>query len=323
MSGRPVPPAASQPGAGLKGPVLVTGAAGFLGRRIAALLHARGVALRLFDVPAALPALQQLAATLGPAEALAGDIRERADVHRALAGCGGVLHLAGVLTPTCSADPVLGAQVNLIGPLHVFEAARAQGLDRVVYASTAGVYGPHDGRQPAPATHYGAFKLAVEGAARACWHEHGLASVGLRPFVVYGPGRESGASAGPSLACRAAARGEPFTVGYTGAAGLVFVDDVAAAFVHALLQPRAEGAQVFNLVGEVHTVDAVLDEIRRQVPGAQLAAEGRPLTIAADVDEAGLDDWFADRPLTALRDGIAATLAHYRALRSDAAPVGS
>ncbi|WP_171016008.1 SDR family oxidoreductase [Ramlibacter sp. 2FC] len=156
--------------------------------------------------------------------------------------------------------------INLIGSLNLFEAARAQGLRQLVYASTAGVYGPDDARQPLPATHYGAFKLAVEGSARAYWRDHGLASVGFRPFVVYGPGRESGISAGPSIACRAAVRDEPYTIGYTGASGLIYVDDVATAFEQALLTP-AQGASVYNLVGETATVDQVMAEIRRLVPG--------------------------------------------------------
>ncbi|WP_399697525.1 NAD-dependent epimerase/dehydratase family protein [Xenophilus sp.] len=291
--------------------ILLTGAAGFLGARIARRLAARGLALRLFDVPAAQPALQDLAAELGDAQAVAGDIRAGRDLREALHGCSGVAHLAGVLTPVCSADPVLGAEVNLIGTLHVFEAARAQGLDRVVYASSAGVHGP-DGIELRPVTHYGAFKLATEGAARASWREHGLASVGLRPFVVYGPERLSGVSAGPSLACRAAALGEACTIGYTGAAGLVYVDDAAGAFEHALLDAPARGAEVFNLAGTVHTVDEVIAEIRRQVPDARIDASGPPLGIAAGIGEDGLDAWFPNRPRTSLAEGIAATLAHYR-----------
>jgi nucleoside-diphosphate-sugar epimerase len=286
--------------------ILVTGGGGFLGRALALRLRRRGLQVRLMDLPGSLPA-----ADGGGLEWHSGDVCCAADVHAALQGCDGVAHLAGLLTPACSADPVRGAAVNLIGTLQVFEAARAQGLDRVVYASTAGVYGP-EGGMPQPVTHYGAFKLAAEGAARASWREHGLASVGLRPFVVYGPGRLHGASAGPSLACRAAAHAEPWTIGYTGAAGLVYVDDVACAFVHALLDAPLTGAQVFNLVGAVHGVDEVIAEIRRQVPGARITADGAPLGIAVDVGEDGLDAWFPDRPRTSLAAGIAATLAHYR-----------
>lgn len=209
-----------------------------------------------------------------------------------------------------------GAEINLIGALHVFEAARALGLRQLVYASSAGVYGPDDARHPLPATHYGAFKLAVEGSARAYWREHGLTSLGFRPFVVYGPGRETGVSAGPSLACRAAARGEPCTMGYTGASGLVYVDDVAAAFEQALLRPL-QGASVYNLVGETATVDEVMAEIRRQVPGARLDAAGPPLTVAPGLEEQGLDTLLPGRQRTALDQGIAATLAHYRQPRTD------
>ena len=160
-------------------------------------------------------------------------------------------------------------------------------------------------------THYGAFKLATEGSARAYWHDRRIASIGFRPFVVYGPGRETGVSAGPSLACRAAARGEACTLGYTGAAGLIYVDDVAQAFEQALLTP-VQGASVYNLIGQTATVDEVMAEIRRQVPGARLQAEGPPLTIAPGLSEEGLEQLLPGRQITSLADGIAATLRHYR-----------
>lgn len=292
--------------------VLVTGGSGFLGAWIIRRLARRGIAARVFDISDQRRIVAEVA---GPALAQSldwqlGDIRDGAAVGRAAEGCEGIVHLAGILTPACAADPVRGAEINLIGSLNVFEAARAQGLRQLVYASTAGVYGPEDARHPLPATHYGAFKLAVEGAARAYWREHGLASLGFRPFVVYGPGRESGASAGPSLACRAAARGEACTIGYTGAAGLVYVDDVAAAFEQALLQPL-QGASVCNLVGERATVDEVIAEIRRQVPGARIDAAGPPLTIAPGLGEEGLDALLPGRQRTPLAQGLAATLAHY------------
>ena len=296
--------------------VLITGGGGFLAAWIARRLAARGTRLRLFDVPGAPKSANgivepRFASLLEWRE---GDIRDASDVHAAMEGCAGVIHLAGVLTPACSANPVRGAEINLIGSLHVFDAARAQGLSKVVYASSAGVYGPAHSRHPEPATHYGAFKLAVEGAARAYWNEHRIASAGFRPFVVYGPGRESGVSAGPSLACRAAVHGAPYVIGFTGACGLVYVDDVAKAFENALFAP-ADGARVFNVVGDVHTIDDVIAEIRRQVPGADLRAEGPPLTIAADVAEEGLDALLPARGRSTLAEGIAATLSYYRSSR--------
>jgi len=293
--------------------ILITGGSGFLGAWIIRRLLQRGIAPRVFDLSANRAIVTEIVGP--PARELdwrAGDIRDADEVQRAMEGCDGVIHLAGILTPACVANPVLGAEVNLIGSLNVFNAARAHGLRQVVYASSAGVYGPLDAHHPLPATHYGAFKLAVEGSARAYWHDHGLASVGFRPFVVYGPGRETGVSAGPSLACRAAARGEPCTIGYTGASGLIYVDDVAAAFEQALLTP-AQGASVYNLVGETATVDEVIAEIRRRVPGARIDAAGPPLTIAPGLSEEGLDTLLPGRQRTTLAQGIAATLDHYRA----------
>ncbi|MFC5522140.1 NAD-dependent epimerase/dehydratase family protein [Polaromonas jejuensis] len=292
--------------------VLVTGGSGFLGAWIVRRLSARGIEVCVLDIHAN---RQTVAAIAGDvAHGLdwhVGDIRRADDVRQALRGCDGVIHLAGVLTPDCSANPLRGAEINLMGALNVFDAAQAQGIGQVVYASSAGVYGPHDAQHPQPATHYGAFKLAVEGSARAYWHDRGLASIGFRPFVVYGPGRETGVSAGPSLACRAAARGESYTLGYTGASGLIYVDDVAQAFEQALLTP-ARGASVYNLVGQLATVEEVMAEIRRQVPGARLRAEGPPLTIAPGIREEGLEALLPQRQFTSLAQGIAATLQHYQ-----------
>jgi nucleoside-diphosphate-sugar epimerase len=187
--------------------VLVTGGSGFLGAWIMRRLLARGIDCVAFD----LAAKPQLLQALAPERAAAvqwrtGDIAQASNVSNALQGCDAVIHLAGILTPDCAANPVRGAQINLIGTLNVFGAARAAGLARVLYASSAGVFAPDDSAAPLPQTHYGAFKLACEGSARAYWHDHGIASVGFRPLVVYGAGRETGSSAGPSLACRAAAR---------------------------------------------------------------------------------------------------------------------
>lgn len=293
--------------------VLVTGGSGFLGAWIMRRLLDRGLNVRCFDLHTNTHLLEQLA----PGRAAAvqwtnGDIALANDVSRAMDGCDAVIHLAGILTPACALDPVRGAQINLIGTLNVFEAARAARLRSVLYASSAGVFGPDDGAVPCPQTLYGAFKLAGEGAARAYWHDHGIASIGFRPLVVYGGGRETGSSAGPSLACRAAARGEPYTIPFTGSTGLVYADDVAAAYEAALFAaPR--GAHAFTLAGEIVAVERLIGEIRAIVPHARLDARGAPLPIAtsfpADPTLAAL---LPALPRTPLDQGLRDTVAFYR-----------
>jgi nucleoside-diphosphate-sugar epimerase len=118
------------------------------------------------------------------------------------------VHLAALQVPFCKADPVLGAQVNVTGTVNVFEAAKRQGLDTTIaYASSAAVHNEHG--EVAPRTLYGVYKVANEGTARIYADDDGVASIGLRPFIVYGPGRDQGLTADPTLAMQAAARGEP------------------------------------------------------------------------------------------------------------------
>ncbi|MFP3550714.1 SDR family oxidoreductase [Paraburkholderia sp. SIMBA_049] len=293
--------------------VLVTGGSGFLGAWIMRRLLAHGIECVAFD----LQAKPQLLHALSPEQAhtvqwRTGDIAQATDVARALDGCDAVIHLAGILTPDCAANPVRGAQINLIGTLNVFDAVRAAGLKRVLYASSAGVFGPDDGATPYPQTHYGAFKLACEGSARAYWNDHGIASVGFRPLVVYGAGRETGSSAGPSLACRAAARGERYTMPFTGSTGFVYADDVAAAYEAALLR-HVEGAHAFTLAGQIASVQTVIDGIASIVPGACIDAAGAALPIAtAFPHDPALERLLPGLPQTSLEAGLRQTVAFYR-----------
>src|SRR5438093_4515598 len=103
--------------------------------------------------------------------------------------------------------------------------------------------------------------------AEQYWRHFGLSSVGLRPYVVYGPGREHGLTAAPTLAARAVAQGERFVFGFSGAAGFEFVEDTARAFVRAALD-ATQGAFVADLPGEHGTAQQVIQELERIRPGA-------------------------------------------------------
>lgn len=296
---------------------LITGGTGFIGAWIAKALVERGVSVRAFDIKADLSiAKEVLGDRVDNVEWRTGDITDAPALRRAAEGCDALIHLAAILTPDCQKDPVRGAEICLIGSLNVFEAARAHGIKNVIYMSSAGVFGPDDGVIPKPTTLYGAYKLAVEGAARAYWLDHGIASVGFRPLVVYGPGRETGLTAGPSLACRAAATGSDYVIPFSGGTDFVFVADVAAAYAEALERPP-EGARVYNIVGEVSTAEHFADVVREAAPGAVIRAEGPALPIAPEIEAGALREDFPGVPQTGLSDGIAATVAHYRRGRNE------
>ena len=151
--------------------VLITGGTGFIGAWIAKALIARGISVRSYDISGDLSVPQEiLQAEAGKVEWVTGDITDAEGLKRTVAGCDLLIHLAAILTPDCARAPVRGAEICLIGSLNVFEAAKQLGISRVLYMSSAGVFGPEDdGIYPRPTTLYGAYKLAVEGAAlQAC-----------------------------------------------------------------------------------------------------------------------------------------------------------
>jgi nucleoside-diphosphate-sugar epimerase len=292
--------------------ILITGAGGFLGGPIVSRLLGSGAQVRAIGRT---DKLDQLIGKVGrPTDAIEWrclDVAVTQDVIAAAEGCDAIIHLAALLTPDCSKDPLTGALINVIGTLNVFEAAKHNGISKVIYCSSGGVFGPDDNREPFPLTHYGAFKLANEGNARAYWLEEGIASIGIRPFVVYGPGRETGISAGPTLACRAAVLGKPYTIELAGTIGLVYVDDVANSFA-AAAQASFLGAHVLNLPGEPVSITDIITHIRRIVPDAQLDCTGDPLPMVSSTSNDYQNDLFDVPPPVSLDDGLKLTIDYYR-----------
>ena len=204
-----------------------------------------------------------------------GDVSDLAAIERALARerITHVIHLAAMLVPLAAADPPRGALVNVVGTVNMFEAVKRRGVHGLAYASSAAVYDRADGVRVTedadghPVNHYGVHKQANEGAARVYWQDEGLASVGLRPHIVYGPGRDRGMTAGPTLAMAAAVRGEPYEIPFGGRAQFQYAPDAARLFIEAARGVR-EGAFVRNLGGPSEHVADVIAAIEAVLPEA-------------------------------------------------------
>lgn len=295
--------------------VLLTGGNGFIGSWVAKRLIARGVAVRVFATREDRGALAAIARDdARKAEWYVGDVSDIAQVEESAQGCDAIIHIAAILGPASAADPLRCMAVNLGGTLNMFEIARKLNIGRLIYTTSAAVFGPVDGAHPYPSTHYGAMKLAEEGCARAYFDRDGMPSIGFRPFVVYGPGREKGMSAGPSFACRAAARHEPYVMPFSGRTNFVYVDDCASAYEEALFaSPRK--AEIFNLAGDATGVADFIEEVRKVEPSADIGMEGDPLPFAPDLAPDGRDALLPNVQRTPLADGIAATIAYYRQAR--------
>jgi UDP-glucuronate 4-epimerase len=290
---------------------LVTGALGCIGAWTCVELVREGTPVVAFDLGEDRRRLRLIASPeeLERIVFVRGDVGDQARVHDVLRehGITHVVHLAALQVPFCKADPELGARVNVVGTVNVFEAAKRHGLaSPVAYASSAAVY---DARgQLAPTTHYGAYKLANESSARVYWADDGVASIGLRPYTVYGPGRDQGLTSSPTLAMLAAARGQPYRISFGGRTQLHYAPDVARAFVAAARLP-ADGAAVYNLGGpavHMREVIAAIEEAAPEVRGL-IEHEDEPLPFPERLPEPTLD--LAHTPLA---QGVRETVETFR-----------
>ncbi len=313
--------------------VLMTGGYGCIGSWVALQLLEAGHQVWIYDLQ---EDTHRLDLILTPEQReqiqfVAGDVAD-ADSVRAAAerlDVTEILHLAGLQTPTCRVKPILGATVNVIGTLAVFEAAVAlkPRIRRVVYASSAAVHGiptvPSADRvgdevRLSPMTHYGAYKVCNELNARVYWLDHGVTSVGLRPWTVYGVGRDFGMTSEPTKAIKSVALERPYKISYGGLQDLQYVADVAATFVAALERPF-EGAEAFNMRGSVVTIEAFVAALADVVPTARtLVTHGaRQLPIEPDLDDSRLNRMLGPMPVTPLSMGIAETYRRFVALREE------
>lgn len=258
-----------------------------------------------------------------------GDVSDLTAMERVVkdAGVTHIIHLAALQLPFCKADPSLGARVNVVGTVNLFEAARRAGISRLSYASSVGVFGfsedypdsiVQDDSDPRPHSLYGVYKLANEGTARVYAWDYGVSSIGLRPYVVYGPGRDQGMTSSPTWAMLAAAAGRPYQVTYGGRSGLNYVDDIARLFIWASRVDKP-GAEVYNVSGSQVDMPEILDAIFHEIPQVRDQITYKPIHLPFPD---GMDDsrlWAAHPGFqpTPLQTGVAQTISHFRQALQD------
>jgi len=311
--------------------VLLTGGYGCIGSWIVRQLLSRGNQAYIYDLK---EDLRRLRLVISPEQIkqvtfVQGDVTDLEHLKRSLLqhGITHVVHLAGLQVPVCRVNPILGAKVNVLGTLAVFEAVRElrQQVQRLVYASSAAVFGPpehYPAGQPlsddvplTPTTHYGYFKCCNEGNARIYFQDHALSSIGLRPWTVYGVGRDFGMTSEPTKAIKSLALKRSYHITYGGWQDLQLVEDVARIFLRCLEAPY-QGAKSYNLRGHVVDLATFHRALCAVEPeAARLVTYGeRQIGIAYNLDDAALQRDLGPLPLTPLEDGLRQTLQHFRQL---------
>ena len=312
---------------------LVTGALGCIGAWTVRTLVRGGTPVVAFDLgtdPRRLRSIMS-ADELAKVTFVAGDITDLGALQGALEAhdITNVIHLAALQVPFCRADPPLGARVNVLGTVNVFEAVkvRAGGMAPVVYTSSIGMFSgddvdPVSGRLEAaaaahPLNHYGVYKLANEGNARVYWLDNQVSSIGVRPLTVYGVGRDQGMTSGPTKAIVAAVLGRRYRVPFRGATLFQYAEDVARTLIQAS-RSGLEGASVFNLAGSLADDADLVRSISSLVPEAAdlISFEPVELPFPSQIDTDGLD---AIGPVstTSFEDGVRASIEIYRSLQRE------
>ena len=263
---------------------LITGGTGFIGAYITRLLVQEGEEVVVYDVDPRRDILEYL---MGKEESdrikvIRGDVTDLAHLIHVVQeyNITKIIHMAALLSAESSANPTLALRVNCDGTANILEAARILGLEKMVYASSASVFGlpekyeqeyvPNDAPHY-PASVYAASKSLNERVAEHYFREYGVDSVGLRFATVYGTGQRGGVSASRTEELMVKpALGKPGIVPHGDATiNWLYVEDAARVAVMASKKATTE-TRAFNIDGDIRSVAEAADCIRKLIPGADI-----------------------------------------------------
>ncbi len=305
-------------------PILVTGGAGFIGSNLVDALVARGYSVRVLDNLST--GKRSNLPTGANVEFVEGDVADAQLVRRAVQGCGAVVHLAAVASVQASVDDPVGThQSNFVGTLNLCEAMREAGVRRVVFASSAAVYGNNGEGQAidedvpkAPLTPYAADKLASEHYLDFYRRQHGLDPVVFRFFNIYGPRQDPSSpySGVISIFTERAQQGLPIAVFGDGeqTRDFLYVGDLVEILLQALENSVAEAGAVnvgLNRATSLNELLAAIGEVVGALPPVSYGqARGGDIRHSRADNTRLLQRFRLPEPATDMRTGLATLLGH-------------
>ena len=252
-------------------PVLVTGADGFIGSHLTEALLARGYRVRALAQYNSFNYWGWLDDVKQPnLEIVSGDVRDSSFCRELTRGCGTVFHLAALIAiPYSYVAPDSYVDTNIRGTLNMCQAARDEGVDRIVVTSTSEVYGTAL-QVPIPETHprqpqspYSATKIAADAIATSFYNAFELPVVIARPFNAYGP-RQSARAIIPTIIGQIAKGEREIKVGdLTPTRDFNFVTDTCRGFIALAEAEGIEGREINIATGTEVTMEETLRTIAR------------------------------------------------------------
>lgn len=262
------------------GRILITGGAGFIGSHLTDVLLAKGYTVRILD-DLSTGKRSNLPLDNPSVELIVGDVADADVVARAMVNCQAVAHLAAVASVQASVDdPVRTHQSNFVGTLNVCEAMRQATVKRVVFASSAAVYGNNgegfaidEDTPKAPLTPYASDKLASEYYFDFYRRQHALEPVVFRFFNIFGPRQDPSSpySGVISIFSERAQKGLPITIFGDGeqTRDFFYVEDLVGLLVQALEAPHVEVGAInvgMNQATSLTQMLEVLAEVLGEIP---------------------------------------------------------
>jgi UDP-glucose 4-epimerase len=304
--------------------VLVTGAAGFIGSHLCRRLVAEGYeVVGLDDLSEG--SLDNLRG-VPEVRVEEADLRDREAVARAARGCTAIFHHgAKRAVPRSMAFPVETTEVNVIGTLTVLLAAAEEDAV-VVFASSSSVYGDQDvfplseAMDPRPRSPYAASKLSGEVTCAAFFRSHGVRSVALRYFNVYGPGQDPEneyAAVVPRFVLARLTGGRPVIFGDgEQARDFTYIDDVVDANLAAARAPEQAFGRALNIGGgerptSVNHLLGLIDEFTGGGPDPVMEPPRPGDVRLTEADVAWAGELLGYNPSVPIREGIRRTVEHF------------
>lgn len=253
-------------------PIFVTGGAGFIGSHLTDALLDKGYSVRILD-DFSTGKLENLPLGNSRLEVIQGDVADAETVFNAMKGCRSVVHLAAVASVQASVDdPVRTHQSNFIGTLNICETMRKANIKRVVFASSAAVYGNNgegeaidENTLKAPLTPYASDKLASEYYFDFYRRKHELEPVVFRFFNIFGPRQDPSSpySGVISIFSERAKNNMPITIFGDGeqTRDFVYVGDLVNVLVQAIEAPQVETGAINVGLNRATTLKQVLESL--------------------------------------------------------------
>ena len=285
---------------------LVTGGTGLIGTHVTRLLVQDGARVVIYDInPVRNRIIDSLLGKQGGSniEIIRGDILDLAHLIRTVQEykVNRIIHMAALLTGAYASNPLAILQVNCLGTINILETARILGVEKVVWESTQGVFGPPekygqksvaDDALHGPKSVYAASKSFNEQVAKHYYSEYGVDSIGLRPGLVYGAEISANTRTGSWSITKELmvnpALGKPgkITRGSLSSADWMYVEDAARAIVMAS-KAKTTKSRVFNVTGDFRTFSEAVNHVKKLIPDAKLTIIPGPNTPGVKRDSTG------------------------------------